>query len=83
MIPRLGKQYNLEVETVSKPNQEYRTEDYAKLGLPVAPAVMVGDELVAQGCDVDEANLEAAICRHLGLQEPEPQKKGILDRFFK
>ena len=83
MIPRLGKQYNLEIETVSKPNQEYRTEDYAKLGLPVAPAIMLGDELVAQGCDVDEHKLEAAICRRLGLPEPEPQKKGILDRLFK
>jgi hypothetical protein len=83
MIPRLGKQYNLEIETVSKPNQEFRTEEYAKLGLPPAPAIMVGEELVAQGCDVDEGKLEAAICRHLGLPEPEPRKKGILDRLFK
>jgi hypothetical protein len=83
MIPRLGKQYNLEIETVSKPNQEFRTKEYAKLGLPLAPAIMVGEELVAQGCDVDESKLEAAICRHLGLPEPEPRKKGILDRLFK
>jgi hypothetical protein len=51
----------VEIETISKPNQDYRTEEYAKLGLPLAPA----------------------ICRHLGLPEPEPQKKGILDRLFK
>ena len=73
----------MEIETVSKPYQEYRTEEYAKLGLPLAPAIMVGDELIVQGCDVDEDKLEAAICRHLGLPEPEPQKKGILDRLFK
>jgi len=82
MIPRLGRKYNVEIETTSKPNQEYRTEEYAKLGLPSAPAVMVGDELVAQSCDVAEGKVEAAICRHLGLPEPAPQKKGIFDRLL-
>lgn len=82
MIPRLGKKYKVEIETISKPNQEYRTEEYARLGLPAAPAIMVGDELVVQGCDVAEERVEAAICRHLGLPQPEPQKKGILDRMF-
>jgi len=77
MIPRLGEKYQVEIETVSKPNQEYRSEEYAKLGLPLAPAIMVGDELIVQGCDVDEDKLEAAICRHLGLPEPEPQKNGF------
>jgi len=73
----------VEIKTTSKPFKEYRTEEYAKLGLPMAPAIMVGDELVVQGCDVDEEKLESAICRHLGLPEPEPQKKGIIDRLFK
>ena len=73
----------MEIKTTSKPFKEYRTEEYAKLGLPMAPAIMVGDELVVQGCDVDEEKLESAICRHLGLPEPEPQKKGIMDRLFK
>ena len=82
MIPGLVEKYPVEIETISKPNQEFRTEEYAKSGLPVAPAIMVGDELVAQGCDMDEDKLEAAICRHLGLPEPEPRKKGILDRLF-
>ena len=72
----------MEIEITSKPNHEYRTEEYARLGLPLAPAIVVGDELIVQGCDVDEHKLEAAICRHLGLPEPEPQKKGIFDRFL-
>jgi hypothetical protein len=82
MIPRLGKKYNIEIETTSKPYQEYRTEEYAKLGLPLAPAIIVGDELVAQSCDVPEEKVEAAICRQLGLPEPAPQKKGIFDKLF-
>ena len=83
IIPRLGEKYKVEIETISKPNQDYRTEEYAGLGLPLAPAILVEDELVVQGCDVDENKLEAAICRHLRLPEPEPQKKGLLDRLFK
>lgn len=73
----------MEIKTTSKPFKEYRTEEYAKLGLPKAPAIMIDEELVVQGCDVDEEKLESAICRHLGLPEPEPQKKGIMDRLFK
>lgn len=52
-------------------------------GSHVLPAPWVQMCWVVQGCDVDEDKLEAAICRHLGLPEPEPQKKGILDRLFK
>ncbi|MFZ3047553.1 MAG: hypothetical protein WA151_16710 [Desulfatirhabdiaceae bacterium] len=49
----------------------------------MAPAIVIGDELVVQGCDVQEEKLESVICRHLGLPEPEPEKKSIMDRFFK
>lgn len=82
MVPRLGSKYNLEVETTSKPFSEFRTDEYARSGLPPAPAIMIGDELLVQGCDVDENKLEAAICRHLGLPEPERSKKGIIDKIF-
>ena len=83
MMPRLGDKFELEIETTSKPNAEYLTDEYFELDLPVAPAVMVGEEIVVEGIDVPEAELEAVICRHLGLPVPEPQKKGILERLFK
>jgi hypothetical protein len=63
----LGGKYKLEIQTTSKPNLAYRTDEYGKLGLPIAPAIMVGDELVVQGSDVDEEKVEAVIRRHLGL----------------
>jgi len=34
-----------------------------KLGMPMAPAVMVGDEIIVQGCEAAEEKVEAAICR--------------------
>jgi len=81
-LPRLGEKYPVEIDVVTKPKNEYHTDAYFELDLPVAPAVMVGDEIVVEGEDVSDRLIEACICRHLGLPEPEPPKKGILGRFF-
>ena len=82
-MPRLGQKYEIEIETISKPNAEYQTDEYFELDLPVAPAVMVGEEIVVEGSDVSEEELEAVICRHLGLPPPESRKKGVIGRLFK
>jgi hypothetical protein len=83
MLPRLGQKYKIEVETISKPKAEYQTDEYFELDLPVAPAVMVAEKIVVEGSDIPEDELEAVICRHLGLPPPEPQKKRLLGRLFK
>jgi hypothetical protein len=75
MIPRLGEKYDIEIETISKPRAEFTTDEYLESGWPRAPAMMVGDEIVVQGADISEENLESVICKHLGLPTPEPQKK--------
>ncbi len=77
MIPGLGEKYKIEIETIAKPIDEYMTDEYFELDLPVAPAVMVGDEIVVEGTDVSDQDLEEVICRHLGLPKPKPRKKGI------
>jgi len=82
-MPGLGQRYQLEIETISKPNAEYLSDEYFELDLPVAPAVMVAEEIVVEGSDIPEEELEAVICRHLGLPPPEPQKKRLLGRLFK
>ena len=83
MMPGLGAKYDIEIETISKPKAAYMTDEYFELDLPVAPAVMVGEEIIAEGSDVSDGNLESAICRHLGLPEPEGTHKGIVRRLFK
>ena len=83
MMPGLGNKYDIRIETISKPIAEYNTDAYFELDLPVAPAVMVGDEIVVEGSDVSQEKLESAICRHLGLPEPVMEKKGIVSRLFK
>ena len=85
MLPRLGEKYEIETEVISKPKVDYFTDEYETLGLPPAPAAMVGDEVVLKGgADISEEKLEAAIRRHLGLPElPQEPKKGLLGRIFK
>jgi len=80
MTPGLGQKYEIEIETIAKPKDEYMTDEYFELDLPVAPAVMVGDEIVVEGTDVSEVDLEKVICRHLGLPEPQPRKKVFFGR---
>ncbi len=82
MMPRLGEKYDIEIEITSKPKSEYLTDEYFALDLPVAPAIMVGEEIVTEGKDLDDYTLEAAICRHLELPAPEECKKGIIGRIF-
>lgn len=83
MMPRLGEKYAIDIEVISKPKADYQTDEYFELDLPIAPAVMVGEEIVVEGADVSDHEVEACICRHLGLPEPEPPTKGILNRLFK
>lgn len=79
MMPRLGERYEIDIETIEKLKDEYLTDEYFELDLPVAPAVMVGEEILVEGTDVSEDKLENAICRHLGLAGP-PKKKSIFSR---
>jgi len=83
MIPRLGQKYEIQIETISKPKAEYQTDEYFELDLPVAPAVMVDEEIVVEGTDVSEDKLETVICQHLGIPTPKPRKKGMLERLIK
>jgi len=76
MMPRLGAKYkDIEIEVTSKPIAEYQCDEYFELDLPVAPAVMVGDEIVVEGANVSQGKVESVIRRNLGLPEPEPEKK--------
>lgn len=83
MMPGLGRKYDVQIDTTSKPKAEYLTDAYFELDLPVAPAVMVGDEIVVEGTDVDQYDLEATICRHLDLPPPDIEEKGLLRKIFK
>lgn len=65
MIPRLGRKYAIDVEVISKPRKEFSTGNYAKTGLPQAPAIMIDDDIIVKGCDIPDRDLEALIERRL------------------
>lgn len=67
---------------LSKPIAEYNTDEYFALELPVAPAIMVEEEIVVEGSDVAEDKLENSIRNHLGLPPLEPEKKSLWGRLF-
>jgi hypothetical protein len=82
MMPRLGKKYDVEIEVTSKPKAEYLTDEYFALDLPVAPAIMVGSEIVTEGKDIDDYSVEEAICKQLGLPEPSVEKKSFINKLL-
>ena len=82
MMPGLGAKYPVEIEVTSKPKAEYMTDEYFELDLPVAPAVMVADEIVVEGQNVSQHEVEVCICRHLNLAAPDPPRKGVLSRLL-
>lgn len=65
MSSRLGEKLKLEVELVSKPRHEYQSMAYAELGMPKAPAVMLGSRILVEGRDIEEEELEKIVHRHL------------------
>lgn len=71
-MPRLGEKYDIKIKTISRPREEYSSEEYSKLGLPVAPAIMVGEEIVVERTDVSDEKLAEVIRGHLGLPAPTP-----------
>ncbi len=68
-MPRLGKKYRLDMETIAKSREAYQSKAYKASGRPAAPAVMVADEIAGQGPEISEEKIEAVVRRHLGLPE--------------
>lgn len=83
MIPVLGEKYEINIVVTSKPKAEYMTDAYFELDLPVAPAIMVGDEIVVEGADIGQSAVEAEICRQLQLPPPAPEEKGFLKKLLR
>lgn len=82
MIPVLGEKYAVDIKETSRPIETYNTDEYFELDLPVAPAVMVGDEILVEGTDVSKQDLESEICRQLRLPPPEFESKRFLKKLF-
>ena len=47
-MSRLGQKYEIEIAVTSQTREEYNSDEYAKLNLPVAPAIRIDDETVVE-----------------------------------
>jgi hypothetical protein len=65
----LGERHDIEIEVISKPRAAYASGEYLLCGLPKAPAIMIGDEVIVAGRDISEQELETAIKQHLPQAE--------------
>ena len=52
----------------SQTREEYNSDEYAKLNLPVAPAIRIDDETVVEGSDISEEKLENVIRTKLKME---------------
>ena len=83
MSPVPGRKYDIDAQITSKPKAEYITDEYFEPELPTAPAVVVGNKSIVEGSDVNQHDLEVAICGHLGIRPSEREEKGFLKKLFK
>ncbi len=82
MLPGLGKKYSgIEIETITRPFDDYHTEEYYASGLPIAPAIVIDGKTAVTG-DISQDRLEALICQNLGMAAPEVKKGFSLGSIF-
>ena len=71
-MPRLGEKYAFAAEEISRSRETHQSAEYQALGLPAAPAVMVENELAAQGPGISDASTSTWYRSPL----PQPPQKG-------
>jgi hypothetical protein len=71
MLPGLGDKTGVEIETVEKSRDEYRSDSYAATNLPVAPAVMIDGEVIAVHNIITQSQMEKMIENRLKAEPDE------------
>ena len=67
-MSRLDQKYEVEIAVTSQTREEYNSDEYAKLNLPVAPAIRIDDETVVESSDISEEKLENVIRTKLKME---------------
>jgi hypothetical protein len=61
MVPSLGDKVGAEIEIIEKSRDVYRSEAYTETKLPIAPAIMIGDDVIVVQSDITLSQLEKMI----------------------
>jgi hypothetical protein len=57
MMPGLGDKFGAKIEIIEKPRDVYRSEAYTETKLPVAPAIMIDDDVIVVQSDITLSQL--------------------------
>jgi hypothetical protein len=71
MLPGLGDKTGVEIETVEKSRGEYHSDTYATTNLPVAPAVMIDEEVIEVQNIITRSQIEKLIENRLKAESDE------------
>lgn len=61
MAPGLSAKYSVEIDTETHTREHYKTDEWLDTELPAAPAIMLGDDVIIEGGDIPEDELEREI----------------------
>ncbi len=61
MAPGLSAKYQAELQTETHTREHYKSDEWLEMDLPVAPAIMLDDDVIVEGADILEEELEREI----------------------
>jgi hypothetical protein len=65
MLPGLEEMRGFKIEIISKPRQEYKTKEWIRGGLPVAPSIMIDNEIIVEKSDIELEDLKSILSSYL------------------
>ena len=69
MMPGLGDKFSVDIEIVEKSRDEYRSESYIETKLPVAPAIMIDEDVIEAQNNITLSQLEKMIENRIKANE--------------
>lgn len=61
IMPGLGDKFGIDIEIVEKSRDEYRSESYIETKLPVAPTIMIDEDVIEARNNITLSQLEKMI----------------------
>ena len=65
IVPGLGDKFGIEIEIVEKTRDEYLSESYIGTKLPVAPSIMIDEEVIDAHSIIARSQLEKIIANRI------------------
>lgn len=61
----MSAKHSVNVEIVTHTRDYYRSDEWSETDLPCAPAIMIDDDVIVEGENISEEDLESEIAQRL------------------